>query len=309
MKKINILKALKIFLIFILSSLVSIFVGNLTYDSIKTRVQTLHIFEPNFSVLDSEIPFDFNYEVVKVVNNIKANFINNNDQNCKSENNFIPLSINAENKKFTLEIIGLSRDDNEKCLNNIVSQINEVFQTSINNKIEIIKLKRNFLRESYSYPKSQLNVNATTKKEVSISNLLKLIGQNKIKKVSIGKNEIFSVSIAGVNYFTFSNEEISNFIFKKFISSKVEFSFTQTEFSNVSKELINVNLINYDADLKYYESLLLKSPLNYISIENNPIKVSKTKYLFLIITLINIISFSIFLIVNKDYKKIIKFFY
>ena len=307
MKKINIHKALKLFLIFILSSLVSIFVGNLTYDSIKTRVQTLHIFEPNFSVLDSEIPFDFNYEVIKVVNNIKTNFINNNDQNCISENNFIPLSINAENKKFTLEIIGLSRDDNEKCLNNIVSQIDEVFKTSINNKIETIKLKRNFLRESYLYPKSQLN--ASIDNEVSISNLLKLIGQNKIKEVFISKHEILSVSITGVNYLTYSNEEISNFIFKKFSSSKVEFSFTQTEFSNVSKELIDVNLINYNANIKFYESLLLKSPLNYIGIENNLIKVSKTKYLFLIITLINIISFSIFLIVNKDYKKIIKFFY
>ena len=93
MKKINTHKVLKIFLIFFLSSLVSIFVGNLTYDSIKTRVQTLHIFEPNFSVLESEIPFDFNYEIFKVVNNIKSNFIENYNQNCKSENNFIPYQL------------------------------------------------------------------------------------------------------------------------------------------------------------------------------------------------------------------------
>ena len=256
MKKINTHKVLKIFLIFFLSSLVSIFVGNLTYDSIKTRVQTLHIFEPNFSVLESEIPFDFNYEIFKVVNNIKSNFIENYNQNCKSENNFIPLSINAENKKFTLEIIGLSRDDNEKCLNNIVSQLNEVFQTSVKNKIEIINMKRKILNELYLYPKS---LNATTYKKVSISNLLKLIGQNKIKEVSIRKNEIFSVSTTGTNYLTYSNEEISNFIFKKFSSSKVEFSFTQTEFTNVNEELIDVNLINYEADIKYYETLLLKS--------------------------------------------------
>ena len=73
--------------------------------------------------------------------------------------------------KFTLEIIGLSRDDNEKCLNNIVSQLNEVFQTSVKNKIEIINMKRKILNELYLYPKS---LNATTYKKVSIS-FIKLI--------------------------------------------------------------------------------------------------------------------------------------
>ena len=47
-------------------------------------------------------------------------------------------------------------------------------------------MKRKILNELYLYPKS---LNATTYKKVSISNLLKLIGQNKIKEVSIRKTK------------------------------------------------------------------------------------------------------------------------
>ena len=240
-------------------------------------------------ILHAELPFDFNYEIYKIVNNVKNNSKNNFNQNCKLEKDIIPLSISSDNKKYTVEIIGSNLDENEKCLNDIFSLFSQAFYQSIEKKIENTNLKKKFLKELYYDKKSKLDISIN--KEISISNLLKLLEQNKIKKIYFKKNKIFSVNSSGESYLTFSNNETLNFIFQKFNSEKIEFNFIETEFSNINDELINVNLINYEAEIKYYQSLLTKSPFNYIKINNNLIKISKIKYLFTIIILINIISF------------------
>jgi hypothetical protein len=317
MKKINYFQLL---LTIILSSLISIFFVNYTYDKLENQLESKIILTQNEFVIGdyNEQYFNFDRTIFNTIDKIRlfpaleCNFIKDVSPR--------PISMTANRGIYIIKIFNPNKSDNENCFNYILDLIKLEFIKNIQKKIDQLNTLQSLrLKALDDLDSEKITLEAQRKekmikleefkfetKKIIFSDFLELVRNNKVLEIGITEDFITGLTTSSEKFYTVSKDlSNSDFLIEFFFEKGLDFYFIDEDYSKnkVYREVYNRQTIEDQVKLSFYKNKINQSPIIITEVNHKDIRLGFKIYTLIILILFNIVGIIIFIFINRTYLK------
>ena len=317
MKKIN---YYQLSLIIILSSLISIFFVNYTYDKLENQLESKITLKENELVVGdyNEQYFNFDRTIFNTIDKIRL--FPNLECNFIKDVNPRPISITSNRGIYIIKIFNPNKSDNENCFNYILDLIKFEFIKTIQKKVDQLNMQQSIrLKALDDLDSEKITLEAQRKekmikleefkfqtKKIIFSDFLELVKNNKVREVGITEDFITGLTTNNEKFYTVSKDlSNSDFVIEYFFEKGLDFYFIDEDYSKnkVYREVYNRQTIEDQVKLSFYKNKITQSPSIISEVTHEEIRLGFKIYTLIILILFNIVGIIIFLLINRTYLK------
>ena len=317
MKKIN---YYQLSLIIILSSLISIFFVNYTYDKLENQLESKITLKENELVVGdyNEQYFNFDRTIFNTIDKIRL--FPNLECNFVKDVNPRPISITSNRGIYIIKIFNPNKSDNENCFNYILDLIKFEFIKTIQKKVDQLNMQQSIrLKALDDLDSEKITLEAQRKekmikleefkfqtKKIIFSDFLELVKNNKVREVGITEDFITGLTTNNEKFYTVSKDlSNSDFVIEYFFEKGLDFYFIDEDYSKnkVYREVYNRQTIEDQVKLSFYKNKITQSPSIISEVTHEEIRLGFKIYTLIILILFNIVGIIIFILINRTYFK------